>query len=168
MAPKIGSKATPKLDQKLVQKLIQSWGALGPILGPILGPKTTGSGGPFFKVFSGWLRSTILAPSWPHFGSILPSLGLILAPSWPLLALSWPHFGLILALLASLGALLASSWPCLGPLSCTWPHLGPSWLHISCKDPRVYLLFMFRPSGSFLGIMLSPCPPWIQIYIQRG
>ena len=84
----------------------------------MLGPKTEGSGGPFFKVFSVWLRTPLLAPSWPHFGSILPSLGLILAPSWPLLALSWPHFGLILALLASLGALLASSWPRLGPLSC--------------------------------------------------
>jgi hypothetical protein len=28
--------------------------------------------------------------------------------------------------LAFLGAVLASSWPCLGSLSRTWPHLGPS------------------------------------------
>ena len=77
-----------------------------------------------FQGFSGWLQSPLLALSWPHFASFLASLGLILAPSWPLLASSWPHFGLILALLAVLGALLASSWPCLGPLSCTWPHLG--------------------------------------------
>ena len=74
------------------------------------------------------------APFWPY-------LGLILAPSWPLLGSSWPHLGpswphlgpilgLLLALLAGLGALLASSWPCLGRLSCTWPHLGPwvSWV----------------------------------------
>ena len=80
-----------------------------------MGPKTGGLGEFFFHVF----RSGSRAPFWPHL--FLASLGLILAPSGPLLALSLLHFGLILAILASLGALLASSWPCLGPLSCTWP-----------------------------------------------
>ena len=154
--PKIGPKICPKIDPILGLLLDQFWG-------PFWGPKLADKGEPFFDVF----RSGSGAPFWPHLGLILPPSWPLLR-SWPLLALSWPHFGLILALLTSLGALLASSWPCLGPLSCTWPHPGPSWLHISCKDQRVYVLFMFWPSGSFLGIMLSSCPPWIQIYIQRG
>ena len=71
-------KTTPKFDQKWVPKLIPFWGALGPILGPILGPKMEGWGGRFFKVFSEWLRSFLLAPSalsWAHLGLILDEEG---------------------------------------------------------------------------------------------
>ena len=150
MAPKSRPKATPKLHQKWVQKLIQSCGALGPILGPVLGPKMMSFGGHIFQGFSECLQSPLLALSWPHFGSFLASLGLILGPTWPLLASSWPHFGLILSLLAFLGDLLASSWPCLGSLSCTWPHLGPlgliflakthEFMFFLCCGPRVHFL----------------------------
>jgi hypothetical protein len=99
----------------------------------------------------------ILAPFWPYFGSILASLGFILAPSWPLLASSWPHFGPILALLASLGAhlgpILAHLGTMLVHLGCTWPHLGPSWLHLG---PILAPSGLSWPLLASLGAHLAP------------
>ena len=111
---------------------------------PFWGPKRRDPGDRFFKVF----RAGFRAPFWPP-------LGLVLAPSWPILDSSWPHLGpslphigLILALSWPCWPLLAPTWPCLGSilamladLGCTWPHLGPSWLHHG---------LILAPSGLFV------------------
>ena len=76
------SKSGPKFGQKWVQKGIQFWIALEPFLGLVLGSKTVSSAGTIFQCFSGWLQSSLLAPSWLHFGSFLASLGFLLGPTW--------------------------------------------------------------------------------------
>ena len=79
---------------------------MDPFWGPFWGPKRCDPVGLFFNVFPGGSR----APFWPY-------LGLILAPSWPLLGSSWAQLGLSWPYL---GPILASSWP-------SWPFLAPSW-----------------------------------------
>ena len=90
-------KATLKLSQKWVQKWIQFWLLLDPFWGPFWGLKRRGARDPFSRFFRGGSR----APFWPY-------LGLILAPSWPLLGSSWPHLGLFWL---HLGPILVPSRP---------------------------------------------------------
>ena len=98
-------------------------------------------------------RSVSRAPFWPY-------LGLILAPSWPLLGPSWPHSGFSWL---HLGPILASSWP-------SWPFLAPSW---PLPGPVLALLAALGPIlalGSLVSLgphvgQLSLCP--MLAYMRR-
>ena len=89
-------------------------------------------------------------------------LGLILAPSWPLLGSSWPHLG---PSWPHLGPILASSWPSWPFLAPSWPLLGPVLALLAALGPILALGSLLANWSAFLNPGFRPPLPQVCIYI---
>ena len=95
------------------------------------------------------------APFWPY-------LGLILAPSWPLLGSSWPHLG---PSWPHLGPILVSSWPSWPVLAPSWPLLGPVLALLAALGPILALGSLLANWSAFLNPGFRPPLPQVVVVV---